>query len=257
MTRPQIGNFLCVGNLVATLVSHDRARVTLVFGCRIEGQAAHRILDAKKILEIEWDKIRRRNQEQVVRKDLRIGIAGRDVMAPIPVTDLLAFLVIKHLEAITGLFRAQLDQGIHCVAKALGCILMKDDSPSGVLQFGRVYIEGHPERPGRFQMGDPEGSGTGLSEHLLCKVVDRPRCEGVVSGLDVYSVDVNKVGIGGHRSSSSALIPRPNKTISFSKQHNCNEVRLGPSNTMPLKIMSELPLRRRHPPPSAGSTMLA
>jgi hypothetical protein len=50
-----------------------------------------------------------------------------------------------------------------------------------------------------------KGRNAGMNEHLLCKVLDRPRGEGVVTRLDVDSVDVNKVGIGSHRLVSQLL----------------------------------------------------
>ena len=66
-------------------------------------QAADRVIDAEQVLEFERDQVGRTNQQQIIGDDLRIDVAGRDAVSPIPVARLLALVVVKLLDSVSAL----------------------------------------------------------------------------------------------------------------------------------------------------------
>jgi hypothetical protein len=148
-------------------------------------------------LKIERDQSGRADEQQVIRHDFRVDVAGGDAMALIPRADLLALLVVEHLETIAGLLAAGCDQGLERGPYVLRRVFMENDSPTRLLQFLWPHVIRHGERAGFLRVQCGEGFAPGVDHDLFRYIVDRAWLEGILSRLEIYAVYIEEIVGGG------------------------------------------------------------
>ena len=193
MAGTPVDDLLGVFHRAGGLVLDNRPGIGRVLRGRIECEAADGILDPQQVLKLKRHLGGRPDQEQVVRDELRLDVARRNPLAPVPVAHLLAVLVVKHLQQVTYQRATVFDQGLERVFDLLRSFFMEHDAPADLLDVVEARAEWRGKRGRAVAVNRVVRIQSGAGQHGLRQICDRGRRYCILTRLRIDTIEVKEL----------------------------------------------------------------